>query len=341
MNGELMPREGMPRMAHPLMQLPPTENLAAPPSSFVNIVLRRKGMIALFGIACALAAFGLSSSRTRVYRAHTSLEFEGVNDNVLNTRNVDPSATTDNSSQAYINTQARILQSTPLLQRVVRNVKSAAKIKSDRGRLTLENLTEKSLLANLEVRAGDMNRILDIYVDSPDPEVATEIANAIPREYTAITLESRIGASKQTEAWLDQQLGEARQKLEKSEAALQAYARKSNLVFTHEDGSVAEARLRDLQSEYSRAQGERVSKQSVYEGVLQDQPNAANSTLPDTLSAALKDTALQDYRAKLSDLNRQMADLSTVYQPTNQKVKRLESQIEKSHARTTNSANWP
>ncbi len=322
MNGDLMHRDVLPRMPHPLTPIHGPESVGFPPSSFVSTVLRCKGTIALFAIGCALATCGVSSTRTRIYRAHTSLEFEGVNDNVLNTRNVDPSATGDNSSQAYINTQARILQSSPLLERAVRRVRGVAqtKIKSERGRQALKNLTAKSLYADLDVRSGDTSRIVDIYVESPDPEVATEIANAIPSEYMTLTLESRIGATKQTGAWLDQQLGEARGKLEQSEAALQAYARKSNLVFTHEDGSVAEDRLRDLQAEYSKAEAERLARQAAYEAAQQGEADA--------LTAALKDTALQEYRAKLTDLNRQMADLSTVYQPTNQKVKRLASQIE-------------
>src|SRR3569623_2352082 len=152
MNGELMPRDAMPRMLQPVNQLQAPENVGFPPSSFVSIVVRRKGTIALFAIGCALAAYGLSSSRTRLYRAHTSLEFEGVNDNVLNTRNVDPSATADNSSKAYIATQARILESSPLLQRVVKRVQDSTSttIKSDRGREALKYLTPKSLYADLD-----------------------------------------------------------------------------------------------------------------------------------------------------------------------------------------------
>ncbi|MDP9170622.1 MAG: polysaccharide biosynthesis tyrosine autokinase, partial [Acidobacteriota bacterium] len=291
------------------------------PSSFVDIVLRRKGTIALFAAACGLLAFGLTAPRTRIYRAHTSLEFAGVNDNVLNTREVDPSATGDNSSQAYINTQARVLQSTPLLQRVVTSVKSKRTAgDSERKKKALQYLTARSLAADVTVRPGDASKLIDIYVDSPDPDAAADIANALTSEYMALNVEARMGSTKQTAAWLAQQMADARQKLETSEAALQAYARKSNLVFTHEDGSVAEARLRDLQDEYSKAQADRVARQAVYEGVVAEKPEAMN--------AALKDSALQDYQLKLSDLNRQLADLSTTYQPGYQKVQRLKSQIE-------------
>jgi len=298
------------------------EDLAgAHSSSFVDIVLRRKGTIALFALCCGLLAFATTAPRTRIYRAHTSIEFAGLNDNILNTREVDPSATGDNSSQAYINTQVRVLQSSPLLSRVVGKVKSMRPERdSERRRKALQYLTSRSLYADITVRPGEASKLIDIYVDSSDPDVAADLANTMAKEYMSLNVEARMGSTKQTAEWLGQQLADARQKLEASEAAVQTYARKSNLVFTHEDGSVAEARLRDLQNEYSKAQADRVARQAVYEGVLSEKPDEVN--------ASLKDSALQDYQLKLSELNRQLADLSTTYQPTNRRVQRVKSQVD-------------
>jgi len=290
-------------------------------SSFVDIVLRRKGTIALFAVGCGLLASAFTAPRTKIYRAHTSIEFAGLNENVFNVRELDPSATMDNSSQAYINTQARVLQSTPLLTRVVERVKRSQNGKlTERKRNALQYVTGRSLSGYMDVRPGEASRLIDIYIESSDPDVAAELANALTSEYMALNVEARMGAHKQTEEWLAQQVADARQKLEESQGAVQDYAHKSNLVFTHEDGSVAEARLRDLQDEYSKAQADRVARQAVYEGVLAEKPDAVN--------AALKDTALQDYQTKLSDLNRQLADLSTTYQPGYQKVQRVKAQIE-------------
>ena len=120
------------RRLHPgaplVVDVPSAEVSGSSPSgSFVQIVLRRKGTIATFAVVCGLLAFALTLPQTRLYRAHASLEFAGLNDNVMNTRDVDPSATGDNSSQAFINTQARVLESKPLLERVVRKVKANAK----------------------------------------------------------------------------------------------------------------------------------------------------------------------------------------------------------------------
>src|SRR4051812_18348449 len=102
----------------PMLQDSVDDATGAPTTSFVDIVLRNKKTVALFALGCGLLAFAVTAPRTKTYRAHTSIEFAGINDNVLGTRELDPSAVADNSSQAYINTQSRVLQSLQLLTRV-------------------------------------------------------------------------------------------------------------------------------------------------------------------------------------------------------------------------------
>lgn len=295
-------------------------------SSFVESLLRHKRLIVLAAIGGGLIAYGLTIPQTRIFRAHTSMVFEGVNDNVMNTRDVDPSATADNSSQAYINTQARILESEPLLERVVTQVKQerfkdATGTALARREKALKVLTVYYLMHTLQIRPTDGTKLVDIYAESADPDVAAAVANSLVTQYVAMAIENRLNSTKLTSGWLSRQLAEARAKLEQSEAALQAYARKSNLLFTGaEDGSVSEARLRQIQEDYSRAQADRAAKESVYEQL--------KAETPDDKAASLRDTALLDYQMKLSDLNRQLSDLSAVYAPGNEKVRRIQSQIE-------------
>ncbi len=292
----------------------------------MDAVLRYKRTIFFAAVAGGALAFALTIPQTRIYRAHTSIEFEGLNENVLNTRDVDPSATADNSSQAYINTQARVLESEPLLRRVVDKVKEkkfSETAGSDRERRdkTLRALNIYVVNRALQVRPTDGTRLVDIYVQSPDPDVAAALADAEVQEYIALTIENRLNSTQSTSGWLSRQVAEARARLEKSEAALQAYARKANLLFTgSEDSNVSEARLRQIQEEFSRAQADRAAKQSVYEQLLAEDP--------EDKTASLTDPTLLDYQMKLSDLNRQLADLTSVYSPGYEKIRRIKSQIE-------------
>jgi capsular exopolysaccharide synthesis family protein len=294
---------------------------ARPEVSFVDIVMRRKGLIALCAFGFGLLAYLITIPQTRTYRAHTSLEFTGLNENVLNTRDVDPAASGESGSQSYINTQGRVLESTPLLERAINKVKATDKATGDARRLqAIRTLSVPRLSRGLTVRPGEMTKLIDIYVEWSDPAVAAELAGAVADEYMQMNTEVRTHSSQRTSDWLSQQVQEARQRLEKSETALQDYARRANLIYTGDGDSAAEARLREVQDEYSKAQADRMAKQAVYEALMNNQPEA--------ITASLKDTALEDYQMKLSDLNRQLADLSTTYQPGYPKVQRIQSQID-------------
>jgi uncharacterized protein involved in exopolysaccharide biosynthesis len=52
-----------------------------------------------------------------------------------------------------------------------------------------------------------------------------------------------------------------------------------------------------------------------------------NSSPPEALPDVLNDTGLGDYQAKLTELNRQYADLRATYTPEYAKVKRVEAQM--------------
>ena len=78
-------------------------------------------------------------------------------------------------------------------------------------------------------------------------------------------MEARWKMTERTGVWLTRQLDDMRVKLERSEDALQRYAQQSGLMFTSEKNSVAEEKLRQLQAELSKAQSDRVARQSRYE----------------------------------------------------------------------------
>ena len=119
---------------------------------------------------------------------------------------------------------------------------------------------------------------------------------------------------------------DVRIKLEKSEDELQSYAHASGLLFTSEkvgsqliEGNVAEEKLRQLQEELSKAHGDRVAKQSVYELV--------SSAPPESLPEVLDDKTLEDYQVKLTDLRRQLAELSSALTPAHPSVKKVQAQV--------------
>jgi uncharacterized protein involved in exopolysaccharide biosynthesis len=112
--------------------------------------------------------------------------------------------------------------------------------------------------------------------------------------------------------------------LEQSEDNLQTYTRSAGfLVPGAVDGgrstSVSGAKLQQLQGSLLAAIADRVAKQSRYE--------IARASPPEGLADLLNNATLHEYRSKVTELERQIADLTALYTADYPKVKRLEAQL--------------
>jgi polysaccharide biosynthesis transport protein len=300
-----------------------------------NILYRRKVAILALALLGGLAGFGLSFLQTPVYRARTSLEIQGVRENNLDTQSVNV-----NSALYDIQTQLKLLQSRTLIKRVLSKLsppQDPSKVKGPDppsgwpkalglplglSSPTVVDPREEALsmaAGSLEVSVTPDSRILEIFSESTDPQVAADFANNLVNEYIQQSLEERWNVYQRTGDWLTRAQEDLKNKLEKSEEKLNNYARSSGLLLTSEKENVAEAKLRQLQEELSKAQADRILKQAQYGIVASGKPES----LPEVLDSG----PLHNYQVQLADLRRQLAELSSSLTPAHYKVKRVQAQI--------------
>ncbi|HMF75056.1 MAG TPA: polysaccharide biosynthesis tyrosine autokinase [Bryobacteraceae bacterium] len=297
---------------------------------------RHKAIWLIFAFSGALAGFLVAVPQTPVYEAHASLEIVGLNDNFMNFREISPVAATGATPEASdIQTQIKILQSESLADRVVSKLRSDQRFltetptrlstwrkvlhlpESSAEQAAVENLIR--IAKSLKVRAAGQTRVLELTVDSTNPQLAAGFANTLAAEFIEQNLESRWKSTEKTSDWLSHQLDGMRVRLEHSEDALQAYARQSGLIFTDEKTNVSGEKLRQLQTELSAATGERIARQSRAE--------LAQSSAPEALPDVLDDVGLRETQLKMTDLRSQIADLRAVYTPEFIKIKRLQAEL--------------
>ena len=302
-----------------------------------EMLLRSKGRFALAVLLGLAVSQAVNMLQKPMYRADASLEVQGLNENYLNLRDVDPNAPlSPQTMDSYIQTQVEILQNPILLERVAGqlNLDQQSEFTAqpnwlDRAAgfarlssappLPPKQYAVKEAIDKLRVQQVRQSRMIRVSFDSIDPKLAANFVNTLLVEYEKQSLEARWQTSTQTRELLDTQLADLKSRLETSEYALQLYARENGLLFTADKGSIVEDRLRQIQAELSRAQADRISKQATFD--------AATSRTSDALPAGMDTTALQAYQSKLTDLKREAADLSALYQPENYKVARVQAQI--------------
>jgi len=305
---------------------------------YLDIVRRHKGTLIRIAFLGLLTALLLTLPQTPIYQARASLEIQNINENFLNMREMSPTANGGGSypPQYDLQTQAKILQSESVLEGVIAKLNLEKKLsqEKDRGRLSAwrnalglpewrpDSPREEALrlvTKNLKVSTEASTRLVEILYDSKDPQLAADFVNALTTEFIQQNLEAHWKTSQQTGEWLTHQMEDVRIKLEKSEDELQDYAHASGLIFTSEKDNVAEEKLRQLQEELSKAQADRVAKQSRFE--------LASSAPPESLPEVLDDKTMGEYQVRLIDLRRQLAELSSSLTPAHPAVKKVQAQI--------------
>jgi capsular exopolysaccharide synthesis family protein len=302
-----------------------------------RMLARHKRLIAITSLAFMGLGYAVGLPMKPVYRAQAMLEILNVNEDFMDMKHSNPLSTSgdysDDTSEEQ--TQARLLQSTALMNRV-REVLSKggnrASVTQDVHQFSFremfhlaqkrqvnerETLISKTM-ATLKVRPTGRTRLLEVTAESTSPQFADEFLNTLTEQFIEQNLEARMNDTRRTGDWLRREIEDARTRLRASEDALQNYARQSGLIFTDDNTNVATEKLQQVQQELSEASADRIRKQSRFE-LAKDSP-------PDSLADVLNDPGLRDTGAKLKDLQRQIAELTAVYNPGYPKLKQLHAE---------------
>src|SRR5260221_5682597 len=300
-----------------------------------QILARHRKTLLSFLVAGIVGAILISLIQTPIYRVRTSLEIQGTS--FLEAKGSNDSGGNYSSPESYVETQVKLLQSESLLEHVIDKLK----LQNEQPKTGLRAITwrihrmfqfsdpsglpEREKLMheierNLTVRTSGTSRLLEVTYESPDPKGAADFANTLVSQFIELTQEERWKSAQGTAEWLTGHLDKMKAQLEQSETQMQEYARTSGLSFTSEKDNLAESRLKELQDALDKAQADRIAGQAKLEG--------AKSKPADTLPEVLDDTTMREYRQRLTDLQRQYAELSATLTPEHYKVQRVQAQID-------------
>jgi succinoglycan biosynthesis transport protein ExoP len=273
----------------------------------------------------------------KVYKSEVILEVTGLNQDFMNTREVDPTTNQQITGDEYIETQTKLLKSPPVIQRtaVEMGPKVSSAIASKQGIFstirgwfgdapaasTAEGeAVIYDMVNDAKVKVDGTSDLIRVTVLGPEPKLTSDTANTLVEQFTQQAQDARGYASGNTNKFLTDQLTDARKKLQDAENALQEYARQTGIVIPSENQeSVAADKLRQIQSDLTKAEADEADTKAQVE--------TSNSAPATALPQVLDDPTLRDNRARLADLRRQLSDLSVTLTPQNYKIQQLQAQI--------------
>jgi capsular exopolysaccharide synthesis family protein len=276
---------------------------------------------------------------TPKYRARTSVQLEGFNnDQVTPISTAVPNASPEN----YLQNEVKVLESETLAERVADALGIDGRPTVSRLDNTLGSVGKwfpamhapeesnqarriKKVQSALTIRTSLQSQVIEVFFDAPNPEQAARGANAAVAAFVALNREARQQLVKDTTDWLNQQAADLRASVQKANQHLQAFAQSSGLILAGNEGTVAQEQTHDTQEALARAEEDRAAKQSRYE--------TASAKGDDFIPDANTSSAFHQYQVDLATMRRDLAQLTTIYTPTNYKVERLQAQIaETEHA---------
>jgi len=231
-------------------------------------------------------------------------------------------------SEAYIETQTKILQSETLALMTIKSMDLAryselggspnAIASQHAGPSPQRPAILGAFLGRLSVKRVPNTRLIEVHFEAEDPQLAAQVVNAHLQNYVEENFRSKYDATTQASSWLSAELEELRIKVEKSDDARIAYERENQIWQIDEKQDITTQKLGDLSKAVTDAQMDVAQKEAYYRmavsGNVDALPTYRNS---EVASALLK---------RQSELDEQYAEALDQYGPNFPKVLRLAAQ---------------
>src|SRR6202790_3852233 len=330
----------------------PVEDREAVPDllEYWRVIQKRYGTVLIALLVVFVIGLFATFRGKPVYEARALIEIQKENPDMPTLQEL---FQIEGVSDAYIETQNRILKSENLARRVItqlgleklpefarrsgswqiaRQKPATEPVRPQFGSTSADKAVPEEVLKNFEERLTvepvKRSRLIEVTFESNDPNIAAQVVNTLTSAYIDANLEARWQAAQKASDWLSQQLLGMKAKLEKSEDELQKYGRGNGLLFLETEKGTSEnivvQRLRELQQELTKAQADRYAKESLYR--LLEERNYAE------LPGVFDNKMIQELTARLADLQRDLSRLGANFNPSYPRVKELQSQIDESKA---------
>ncbi|PYV90745.1 MAG: hypothetical protein DMG05_09190 [Acidobacteria bacterium] len=172
---------------------------------------------------------------------------------------------------------------------------------------------------SLRVRPILDTRAMTLTFKHTDPVIAAGVANAIAQRFVETSFDKKIEKFTSASEWLDRSTRELKSKIERSEQALADYTKTNNIYSTDGKATLVAEKLSRLHDLATRAETDRILKESLYEQVRQGRV----AQIPE----AFADTKTVELQRKLGELATTAAELSVTYGPKYPKMAEINQQM--------------
>lgn len=300
-----------------------------------TLVRQKKLVLGIVG-ATLLLALLLTFLSSPVYRATASLQVEREATKVVNVDFLNNGDIRD--TRDFYATQFELIRSYSVIEKVIDKLQLTedvirrsllGKVKSLLSPVDTANsktALANAIMENLDIEPIKNSRLVAIHFDASSPEKAAEVANAIVEEFVNSNRTRRLELTGGAQTFLQQQIQEAKGKLQESEKALNAYAKENTIInLDDKESTTSSHKIMRLSEELVKAESEAIIIET--DPARQSELSAARKRaelLRDALSEEEKKALIfQDSRVAYNTLEREVETNQALYQGLLQRLKEI------------------
>jgi capsular exopolysaccharide synthesis family protein len=303
---------------------------------FWKTLARQKKLVLGITGATLLLALLLTLLSSPVYRATSTLQIERESTKVVNVDFLNSGDIRD--TRDFYETQFQLIKRYSLIEKVIDKLNLTDDVirQSLFGKIknlfsSVNDTNTKAALANaiienLNIEPIKNSRLVAVNFDASSPEKAAEVANAIVEEFVATKRAERLEATGGAQTFLQQQIQDAKSKLQESERALNSYAKDNTIInLDDKESTTSTHKIMRLSEELVKAESEAIIIET--DPARQSELAAARKRaelLRDALSEEEKKALVyQDSRVTYNTLEREVETNQALYQGLLQRLKEI------------------
>jgi capsular exopolysaccharide synthesis family protein len=295
---------------------------AVPLSHYLWILRRHRWKMVAFVATCVLATAVVSARLQPIYESTATVDVDRQAPSEIVGEDSTRSAAAPNDADQFLETQVKLIQS----DAVLRPVAEQFHLLDREGQLKWMSPAEAQakaqapvVLKRLKVTRPPNTYLLRISYRSPDPGLAADATNAIANSYLNHTYYIRIRSSASLSSFMEKQIDELKAKMEKSSLALAQFEKDLDVINPEEKTNILSARLLQLNTEYTTAQAERVSKEAAW--------NAMKSGSLEAAQVSSQGAALAQLNETLNQARQRFALVKSTYGSTHPEYRKAASEL--------------
>jgi polysaccharide biosynthesis transport protein len=290
-----------------------------------RLILSKWWLITLVVLISLSAAIVYLIQTPKIYESHAVIQVEQEAQKVVNIQDINQE---DYRTTEELKTVEQALLSETLILRVVKangldkDPNFAPPKKDGSPYLDAELVNRFKPKLSVSLRHG--TRLIDVFVDDTDPKRAQQLTQSIIKEFVDQNFDQKFTTSQSANDFLIQEGERLKEKLHKSELAVQQYREDHHAVSLEEKQNIVVEKLKELNQKVTNARSERIKFEADIATIQRAKKNPQDLLL---LSSVTSLPVVADLRRQISDREADFAQLKERYGEMHPKYIEAQAQI--------------